>query len=131
MSLGTGQSQDRYVDESTPNFTIKVTVTSGAQIRSTPLDVTVYPPLTDVSLTGTSWTHPGIICTWTATPTGGMPPHTYEWPGNVEHTADGPDTWSWYTSEGSFTVSVTVTSAAGSQASASLEVYVDEGGPGC
>jgi hypothetical protein len=123
-SLGTGQSQNRDIYASTPSFTIRVTVTSGGYTRTSIVGVTVYPPLTDVSLSGTSWARPGITCSWIASPTGGASPYTYEWPGSVVHTTDSPDTWSWYTSEGSFLVSVTVTSATGSQASTSQEVIV-------
>jgi hypothetical protein len=130
-SLGTYSYQDRLVYDTTTDFTIRVTVTtSGSDTASQDLFVDVNP-ITSLDLSGTSWTHPGIICTWTATPTGGDSPYTYEWPGNVVHTTDGPDTWSWYTSEGWFRISVTVTAANGSQASNLLDVYIDEGGPGC
>ena len=121
--------QDRDVS-SAPNFTMRVTITSGSNTVSRDLFVE-WNPVTSVDLSGTSWIHPGSICTWTATPTGGNPPYTYEWPGSVVHTTDGPDAWSWYTSEGSFLVSVTVTAANGSQAFNSQDVYVEEGAPGC
>jgi hypothetical protein len=39
ISLGTGPSQDRYVDGSTPNFTLRATVTSGSQTQAPAINV--------------------------------------------------------------------------------------------
>jgi hypothetical protein len=131
-SLGTGQAQDRTFTGSTSDFTMKVTVTSGGYTRSRAVDVTAYPALTSIDLSGTSWVHPGIVCQWTATPDGGDPPYIYDWQSGsvVDTTMSGSDTYGVYVLE-HFWVSVTVTATNGSQASTSQEVIVEEGAPGC
>jgi len=61
---------------------------------------------------------------------GGTAPYIYEWQGSVVDTTDSADTYGVYVLD-HFWVSVSVTAANGGYASTSLEVIVDEGGPGC
>jgi hypothetical protein len=134
-SLGTYAYQARYVDGSTPDFTMRVIITSGSDtvVKDTSVDVNF---ITSVGLTGTSWVHPWITCSWTATPEGGTPPYIYEWTGSPESlnavdTTSGPDTFYSTAGDYSFWITVTVTAANGGQGYTYQEVTVDEGGPGC
>lgn len=87
--------------------------------------------ITSVDISGPTWVHANQVCHWTATPSGGTGPYTYDWmSGAVMNTANGPDTYGVQVLE-HFFVKVTVTAANGSRASASQEITVDEGGPGC
>ena len=87
--------------------------------------------MTSVEISGPTWVHANQTCGWTATPTGGTGPYTYSWmSGSVVDNSSGPSTYRVQVLE-RFNVTVTVTSADGSQVSASQEITVDEGGPGC
>jgi len=79
------------------------------------------PPDLAVAISGPAAVRPGATCTWSATATNGTAPYSYAWSpgGDTSAGAFG------YTNGGApFTVSVTVTDAAGTQASASLPIDV-------
>jgi hypothetical protein len=97
--------------------------------------VTAFPPvpvdpgpITNVDIIGPDFVDPNQVCHWSAAPTGGTPPYTYDW----DNGGDGSNTYYVYVLE-SFWVGVTVTDAHGSQGYKSMYVYAppDEGGPRC
>jgi hypothetical protein len=132
-SLGTGASQSRYVDGSTPPFTLRVIVTSSS------LTQTAYWNL-GASISGPTLVWIGAPCTWTGAVTPGIPPYTFEWdvygdgasnPVQVHTTSNTSDDFVYQTQTvgDSVTVAVTVTDAAGGSALTWLAVY--SGGYGC
>jgi hypothetical protein len=126
-ALGTGQSQDRYVDGSTPNFLIRTIVTSGSLSRaSSPMQCcSVFFDQISVGISGPSTVPQYTTCEWSAYVNGGVPPYTYSWgpdPG------DG-DTYAYASTDFNFAVSVYVTDAYGASASAGMGVNVY--GSGC
>ena len=67
-------------------------------------------------------------CGWTAYPSGGVTPYTYYWSGpdgtdREDDAVDGPDDFGWLNlNYSSFVMAVSAVDAAGSQASASVQV---------
>ncbi|HUL04048.1 MAG TPA: S8 family serine peptidase [Gemmatimonadales bacterium] len=129
-SLGTSISQTRYVDTSNSSFTIRVKVVSGSDTVTDSVSVGINP-VTNLDLSGPTWVHGNQVCHWTATPTGGTPPYVYNWQsGAAVDTTSGADTYGVYVLDHMW-VDVSVTAANGAEASSSVEVYVEDGAPGC
>jgi hypothetical protein len=124
-SLGTSATQTRGIGSDTLPFTLRAIVTSGGETDTSNLLVNV-DIISGVDISGPTWVHPGQVCSWTATPTGGTQPYSYAWDGG----GDDSDTFGVYVLE-SLSVGVTVYAANGGQTYSSVEVYVDESGAGC
>ena len=139
IALGTGQSQDRNVDASTPNFTIRVTVTSGSLTKAATFAVRVST-VTGVSIDGPTLVWIGGACTWLGAVATGAPPLIFRWdvdgqgnqnPVQVDTTGNSSDSFSYNANSvaNPFTISLTVTDAAG--ASGFTWLGVNPAGYGC
>jgi hypothetical protein len=137
--LGTGQSQSRYVDASTPNFTLKAIVTSGSEANVGSLQVT-WNDVTGVSIDGPTLVWIGEACTWGGTVTTGTPPLVFQWdvdgqgdqnPVQVDTTNTSSDflTYQANSVANPFTISLTVTDAA--RGSGFTWITVNPAGYGC
>jgi hypothetical protein len=118
VPLGTGQTQDRYVDGQTLPFYIDVTITSGSQTQDSYIWVS-WSSLS-VGISAPIRMRPDVVCWATATAQAGTPPYTYDW-------STGASGSSAQFMGGS--ISVTVTDADGTQAFASAYSEIDENTP--
>jgi hypothetical protein len=72
-SLGTSAYAQLLVQNTDADFTVRAIVSSGGNTDTNDLPVDVNP-ITSIDLGGPTWVHPGQVCHWTATPTGGNTP---------------------------------------------------------
>lgn len=109
-----------------------VTITAvidGVSGSTSVLVVNPPPPLT-VSINGPTSVRPNTTCEWMGSASGGTPWYTFDWSGGTTIYEDGGESYL-ARGSGSFTVSVTVTDAAGRTASASKSVSVSNNAPAC
>ncbi len=97
---------------------------------STSVSVVNPPPPLTVSISGPGSIRPNTTCEWIGSASGGTPGYTYDWSGGSTIYEDGGEIYL-ARGSGSFTVSVTVTDAAGRTASASKSVSVSNNAPAC
>ena len=80
--LGTGQTQSRYVDSTTPDFLIQSTVNSGVLSRSSSparCCAVTWASIRSVGLSGPTSVGTNWQCSWTGSVAGGTPPFIYSW----------------------------------------------------
>ncbi len=105
--------------------------TGQPQAEPRPPAAAVGNPITSVAISGPTSVSTNQVCRWTATPTGGTGPYTYSWmSGSVVDNTSGPSTYGVSVLD-NFSLTVSVTSADGSQVSASLAITVEDGGATC
>ena len=116
---------DMAITAATPDFQLKARNcynggTTCFDYDSLDVDVNVTAP--SVTVSGPQTRGTGEEGQWTANPSGGTGPYTYEWGGDV-FGEDQTLNWTWY-DEAPHLVGVTVTDANGLQGSISFYVYV-------